>query len=622
MSSPTICRLGVGDRHNVYSRDRLSRSSTCTSYPYSLWVTGCDKDTWEARGMETASRTIETWFSSIETGEVMLPRFQRHESWRQSQIVNLFENILRKPALPIGVLLILQVGSKEQFYSRPIVSAPKSKDRVTMHLLDGQQRMTALWRTLTGSYSDFAAFVSLEPREEPDDDEPESVDARSRLSRPQIERVKRWDRKGVRQPVWADKPDECYKRRLVPLTCLRPGRKGEDDLSRWLAEVQKDFSIPSADQVRIHELRQRVAGYLIPHLSLESTTSKTTALDVFINMNTSSSPLKDYDIVVAQLEGASGESLHQKVEEFLDEQPVARNFGRIEDVILSVSALLSDRPPIKKTYLDKEFGATLADNWEKLLSGFRRGLAFLQEEAIFNEKCLPTDIAVYLVCALMANVPENDFDREGNARSLIRKALWRTCYTSRYSKTSATRSYADYQALTVLLRDPSSDVRCELFDQESYPLPDVDQLRQAGWPRRKDRLPRAILATAHRGGGYDFADGTPATVDNLGKREYHHIFPVDVLSVDRKDELVNRAMNCALITWRTNRKLAAKTPREQIERRTQAARLGEEEVRQRLNSHLIPIKELWENDYHNFIHARAQLIHKRMVQLCNGEIPS
>lgn len=104
--------------------------------------------------MEARSKKIEDWFSMIEQGQIKLPRFQRHEAWRTQQIAGLFENILRTPPLPVGVLLILEVGDKELFHSRPIVGAPLVNARPHMHLLDGQQRMTALWRSLNDDYKD------------------------------------------------------------------------------------------------------------------------------------------------------------------------------------------------------------------------------------------------------------------------------------------------------------------------------------------------------------------------------------------------------------------------------------------------------------------------------------
>jgi hypothetical protein len=568
--------------------------------------------------MEARSKTIEQWFSMIEQGQIVLPRFQRHQAWRHAQISGLIENVLRKPSLPVGALLILEIGNEEPFHSRPIVGAPESTAKPSMHLLDGQQRMTALWRTLTDDYDDLTIFVSLGPN----DDDPNGEEETPKADMPIIERVKRWDRKGVRQPVWADDPVQSLERDLIPAAALRPGAEGERTMEAWLETVEAAGHKTNAVLKRIYELRQRVAGYHVPFLSLGAGTGRETALDVFIKMNTSASPLKDYDIVVAQLEEATGESLHDMMQELLEFEPAAKKYGKVEDIVLSVAALLIGKAPLKKTYLEKDFGAGLAEVWPEVKQGFKKGLAFLRNEAIFNEKSLPTDVAVYLICALWARVPEHGFDAEGNARSLLRKALWRACFTDRYGKTSATRAFADYKSLSKMISNADDEeVRCDLFNEELYPLPEIGELVMAGWPGRKDRLPRALLACSLRAGGYDFADGAPIHPDNIERREYHHLYPVGVLGGDRADEKVNRALNCALITWTTNRKVGAKTPKEYIEKRAQAASLGEAEVRQRLESHRVPYDALVAGDYFEFLQSRAELIHKDILSLCEGSIP-
>lgn len=554
----------------------------------------------------------------IEQGQILLPRFQRHEAWRNGQIVGLLENILRKPSLPVGALLVLEIGDKEPFHSRPIVGAPSPSGRPMMHLLDGQQRMTALWRSLTDNYDDLTVFVSLAPSTPPEmlDEGEEEPDL------PDIEIQKRWSNKRERRPLWADKPAEVFARDMIPIACLRPGGKGERLLKQWLTDVRGAGKDPNPRLGRIYELRQRIQGYVIPFLSLPVGTGRETALDVFIKMNTSASPLTDYDIVVAQLEEATGESLHDKVQELLQATPFAARYGSVEDHILSVSALLAGKAPLKKTYLEKEFGSDVARVWPQVKTGFARGIRFLQDEGIYGEKTLPTEVAVYLTCALWAGVPEEGFDAEGNARSLIRKALWRGCYTDRYGKTATTRAFADYKALSAMVSNPGSEATSELFDDRAYPLPAVEELVLAGWPGRKDRLPRALLATSLRAGGLDFADGATASLENIGRREYHHIYPVDLLDSDRRDGLANRALNCALVTWRTNRKIAAKSPREYIEKRTQAAELGMDEVQHRLTTHLIPYDALIAGDYEAFLSERASIMMPHIEALCAGRRPS
>lgn len=562
--------------------------------------------------MQAYTYTIEDLFSQIRLKRVALPRFQRHEAWSTAQIEGVLENVLRRPSLPIGALLVLQVGDEEPFVSRAMVGAPAITGTPDLHLLDGQQRMTALWRSLNDDYGDFQAFVRLTGQAGTvdgvrDDTQEGAEDA------PDVEIIKRWWRNGQRYPVWADDPKQVLERDLIPISILLPGNEGESRCDDWLDQAGASVS----QMKRVAKLRSRIASYALPFLSLPVGTSQETALDVFIKMNTSASPLKDFDIVVAQVEGAIGDSLHDWITTLKERVPATAHFRRIEDLALAVGALRLGMPPLKKTYLSRDFGHGLPNVWNDVVRGIDKGLTFLRDEAIFTEKLLPTEVALYLISALWASVPDAGYDIEGNARTIIRKALWRASYTDRYLKTAATRGYADYMRLNRLITG-QSDEEPDLFSDTFNPLPEKETLKTSVWPGRKDRLARAIVATSLWGGGYDFADGAPASPENIDRREFHHLYPVAALGIDRDDPHVSRALNCALITWRTNRKIAARTPKEYIDARAADAKLGEAEVRTRLESHLVPYDALVAGDYDAFLDARAVMIEQAMKKLCDG----
>ncbi len=454
-----------------------------------------------------------------------------------------------------------------------------------------------MWRSLSDDYDDLVLFVSAADEVRPD-----------------VQIFRRWTRKGVPQPVWAHDPKQIYERNLVPISLLKPGSHGEMEAEKWCEGVEASKTFERT----VFKFRQRVANYKIPFLALPVGTEQETALDVFINMNTSAAPLKDFDIVVAQLEGAVGDSLHDMMSELHQSVPALRDFHKNEDLALSVGALLLGLPPLKRSYLDTGFGQGLADVWPQVTLGIRRGITFLQEEAIFGDQFVPTDVAVYLVCALWSKVAEDGTDDEGRARSIIRKALWRSSFTDRYLKTAATRAFADHRRLAQLIDDRHFSEVPELFDEQENPLPTSEQLIRAGWPTKRDRLARAIVGVSLRAGGYDFADGAKASASNVFGREYHHIFPVATLSADRADSMVAKALNCALVSWKTNRKIAADTPAEYLRARAEDAHLGEAEVRHRLQSHLVPYDELIKGDYEQFLLARADLVETAMRRLCDG----
>ena len=112
-------------------------------------------------GMEARNRTLPDWFTQVRTGKLVLPRFQRYESWSHAEVVTLLDSVLR--GRPVGAVLVLEVGDEEPFVSRTMAGAPTSTERRTEHLLDGQQRLTALWKALNDGYGNRTYFAMLRP---------------------------------------------------------------------------------------------------------------------------------------------------------------------------------------------------------------------------------------------------------------------------------------------------------------------------------------------------------------------------------------------------------------------------------------------------------------------------
>ena len=551
--------------------------------------------------MEARNRLLPDWLTKIRTRQITLPRFQRFQAWSHAQITGLLNNVLQE--LPAGAVLILEVGDKEPFHSRPVFGAPDQGDRVNEHLLDGQQRLTALWRSLHDHYQDRSFFVVID--QDTDADTPYY-----------IESFGRWDKAGQRYPLWLNNPVELWAKKMVPVSLLRPDNEAERDLDKWAeAASSGDYDVEKTITKQANRLRQKFAAFNIPFLSLPSTTNNETALNVFIQMNTSASPLSAYDIVVAQVEAVAEKSLHELTDKLRQEAPAVEEYISPPDLMLAVTALLQDKVPNQSTYLAKGFSDHLVNVWDKTVSGVRRAIAFLEEEKIFDGKRLPTDVVLYPLAALWAQVPDG-LDSEGQARHLLRKYIWRAFCTDRYERTSATRALTDFRQLSGLLKG-NSGISADIFDESKHPLPNVEQIQQAGWPVRKDRLARAILAVALRSGGLDFADGSPASRASLKKREYHHLFPNAWLTrAEFGEEEIFRSLNCGLVSWKTNRTISDKSPSQYLQERMDAAELGEEEIRHRLNSHLIPFEPIKNETYDEFLSLRAEKVQEQMLKLC------
>ena len=503
-------------------------------------------------------------------------------------------------------MLVLEIGNTEPFLSRVITGAPEATERTTEHLLDGQQRLTALWRGLNNNYEERTYFLVLTDDDDEETGLPYFIDSVSRGRR---------KTDNQRLPLWADQPAQQWERRMIPLNLLAPTETGRDAFRAWSDQAILD--IHERLQIRdiVDEVRTKFAGFNLPFLSLPVQTEPHTALDVFIRTNTSATPLGDYDIVVALVQAGTGQSLHDMVADTRQECPKISRYYSPEDLALAAGALLQGRTPGKSTYLSPGFGDQLVANWDRYSQGVKDTADFLADEKIFDADRLPTDIVVPVLVAILADAPTGPHAK-GRARTILSKYMWRAFFTKRYERSTATRSLSDYNELRRHVHDTQAPLP-SIFDDDANPLPEINELVEAGWPKRKDRLGRAILALSLRHGGLDLADASPATVGNLPKREYHHLFPAAHLSAQHKSNPeIFRALNCALVSWKTNRTISAKDPERYLSEHHVDDGPTVAQIKERLTSHLIPYDEMISNNYDDFLTARSDMIHEEMCKLC------
>lgn len=588
-------------------------------------------------------RSLGVWFQDVQQGRVKLPRFQRFEAWDRGRVTSFWNTIINN--LPVGVTLALDVAGKEKFESRYIATAePATPGPVNQHLLDGQQRLTAFWRGVHNNYDWETYFVYL-----PQFDARPGVKVVADMV---IHCEPRWlNKNDLRMPRWADESAKCLERGLVPVSLLRP----EDikDVDDWINEATKPLKpVPTEPDAfakletfndtkeRIKKdvtaLRERVKFFNLPFLSLPAETDKAVALQVFINMNTNSKPLSLYDIIVAEVESVAEKSLHAMAASLNDKCPVAKRYGNVSDLILSTSALLQDKLPNTRGMLEMD-KKLLLSNWPKLDRGLERMASFLEGQAVFDEARLPTNAVLAVIAAAYELIPD-DGDFLAKAEKLLRRYMWSAFFTDRYENSAPTRAFADFKAIKAVLQKSgfteADVVTVPVLNRTEFPLADVDSLMAAGWPKPAGIEARAILAVTTYLGALDFADHKPASYHSIQNREYHHVFPDALLSEAGIHSF--KALNCALITWKTNRMIGRKDPLDYLEERVQWADVGA--VTARLKSHLIAfdllsraryngfndatLKQTLTSDFTEFLRDRAKLVVAALTSLTEGNPPS
>lgn len=591
-------------------------------------------------------RALGDWYVQIGAGSIKLPRFQRFEAWDRWRVAGFLNTVIQN--LPVGVTLLLQVGDAEKFVSRYIATAPTSGARVTEHLLDGQQRLTAFWRSMHNNYEGETYYVYLPDFDQHQDDgiEYEEITVHCQA---------RWAKEhepSKRYPLWANSPDRCLGRGLVPIDLLCPGDHGTR-VEKWIADATKELEpaddAPDAlDRYRALEkqrlvlrsalngLREQVTHFNLPFLALPVSTSADVALQVFVNMNTNSKPLTMYDLTVAKVESTEGASLHALHEKTEERHVELTHYGDLSWTLLTTAALMQGKIPNKSGVGAMDM-SQLVTGWTKLEKALVRAANFLARQHVYDEYRLPTAPVVAVIAACFDKIPE-DGDALGRAEQLLRAYMWSSFFTSRYEGAAPTRAFQDYKALVELLSrsqfGPADYGHVPVLRRVDYPLPTREQLTRAGWPKSADRMARAILAANLNFGAWDFADGRVVSFDSLRNREYHHVFP-DALLQEAGIES-SLALNCALVTWKTNRHIGRKDPLKYLQDRVEWA--DEETVRQRLRTHLLDydalLKATYEDggkplagaalatklsaDFASFLDFRGRLVEIAAKHLANG----
>jgi hypothetical protein len=570
--------------------------------------------------MQAFNRNLEAWFDKIRNGQLRLPRFQRHEAWERGNIVAVLDSVVRD--LPIGSALVMEMGDAEIFVSRPLEGAPRPTERCTEHLLDGQQRLTALWKAFNGLYEDAAFFMDMK-----------AVAATERDASSRIVSVSRWpSADGGWFPRWTDDPPSVHARGLVPVFLMKPAENSSDRQAWCDAAVGNDLRASRQLDNAIRELQDGVRRFNLPMLLLEAGTSRQTALDVFIRVNTRNEPLTAMDLVVAQLEARTGLSFAELIERLEARCPTIRKFGEIDQLALQAALLRTDKPPGQSYMFDLDL-VQLAGSWDKLAEGMKWAIEFLEAENVFGERWLPTMVVVPVLSALHEHMPKELKARE-RAEVMVREYVWRAFVSGRYEFSSTSKALRDFRVIRNALEGGVERPRSEIFDPVICPVASAEEVARAGSPKRKDTLARAIMLLTLKS-GVNLEDGSRITRDDVEQWDYRSIVPENLVSRfgGPLKGVGSNAVNCVL---KASIPQASRSGAEIIPLSAYLGKGegGNTESEDRIKSHLIPVpelrelialtraenvdKETWSRSFSAFLERRAGMIHEQMMKVVSG----
>lgn len=595
------------------------------------------------------SRPLKEWMLGIHEGRITLPTFQRSTVWDIGKVKDLIDSLLRDR--PVGTLLLMpRVG--ESFHSRPIRGAkagvPAAENRELV--LDGQQRLTALWRAF--HREPVPLFVRIDDW----DASPLTVDRVGSASDFGFRATKDEGKDAVTQ----------FKNRCIPFAVLGIDHVTQRKDAAWQWCNRALLNDGEGARRLVNRIQQEVAGPFrdrgLWHLTLSSDVSREEAINIYIKTNESSAVIRRFDIAVAKYDANNGGSLRNEIAAMVagtgEEQTLIRRFfdttegddgliPSLGEVLFKVSCLWCNSAPTEGKYKDDRVLEAVRTRRDDLRDGLLWTLDFYQQEGIRDRNVVPSDVPLRVLPALFPIVRKLLRTDEARVRRHLSAYLWRAFLTDRYSRSANTRLHEDYESMVSKLGDGAGKSTKQwragvpIFRESSYPIPDRQRLSDLDdeplrSPRTRNSLAKAIFAISLRE-GRDFATGQPAGSGVDQGWESHHLFPKDYLKRSGlKAKQFNHGLNYALVTAKTNSIIRNKPPHEYLAVDGALARAANGEAHEELprlvESHRIPYAALVakprsggprgasvETRYRKFIEARAEMMETAMNALIAGK---
>ena len=525
------------------------------------------------------NQSVKQLIQAAEAGQFAVPKLQRAFVWTGPKVAKLLDSINR--GLPIGALTLWVTSKKNHLYLRENTKVlPRFQDRhaEVRFLLDGQQRLSVLYRLMKGGLVQNAAhkhvdFERIVFRVTDKEDEP---------------------RLGYRKPmpgVWVSVKDILAK--------------------GWQKHLE-DLSLGQRKRALL--FRARLLDYKVPTVSLR-TEQIDDARELFIRINSAGTPIRAADRAFAR---AAKFDLRELAEQAW--QALPGDFkGMTDEVILQTRALLDGIREVGVEAMEQ-----VVERWDKEVTadsnkvrGFKkiwqsqekatgRALDLLKNEfMVLDDGLLPSHNMVATLTVFFQARPKQPSPEQLRE---IRKWFWATALGARYSGRGHRQNIihdADFfQSLA-----SGKAVHFKLED-----LIDPAVLRKASYLGRSsvsDALVCLLIAQAPinltNGARMQVAEYASAA----NRKHKHHIFPRKFLQKKKgvSKVLLNSALNLCLIPAEENSKFGFLAPVEYLEP-YQAMKHFEQAMRR----HLIPTdldSGLWTVDakgYRSFLKQREQMV--------------
>lgn len=387
-------------------------------------------------GTTTRDYRVSELLHWIHEGRIVLPEFQRDFDWADDRVTQLLATVIRR--WPAGSLLLQEVEGETFYQLREIEAGPPvRREDVRLVVLDGQQRLTALYHAVFGAGDNLYAVRARALHEDLSIDQiEENIGSFSRFQWEAVER------EGF------DAENDW-----IPFASLT----SPADFFDW-RDQRADGSVESQDVARRlsdayrHGL-ESFHTYSIPAVIVEEELEPAAIARIFERVNRGGLTLGAFDLMVAKT-FTSGWNLRDRWSLAQEEFPRLREFfGEDGMPVIRVIALKGRNSVRQSDVLDLN-GVAVRSDWKEAVRATDSALQFLQEYCgVQDPAWLPYKGMVVSLAgaALEHNLLEHQ-------RTVIAWYLSRS-FGLRYDSAANTVTVEEYHTLRRALEDPDFAAR-------------------------------------------------------------------------------------------------------------------------------------------------------------------
>jgi hypothetical protein len=495
--------------------------------------------------MDTDQKTesLATLAADVEKNYVRLPEFQRDFVWEIQKTYDLFDSFVKNifvgsliygiPSFDITVREIdtrprTGKGSRKKLSVQSF--AKDEIDRlVQVHsfrlLLDGQQRVTSIYRALLGI--DKVVMVIT-----PDDDLPDDIRSIEPAKRTldQVLDEFRGDVPPGRTGIWLH---DVY--RILRGEMPREYDRVEPFMESCAIEFPSKDDAYKSTEFETYLSQVKNLEYLFRQEKLVSYYLLNTDQDKFAlffeRSNSKGIQLSFIDILAAKL--YKGFNLRQHIDEFKENNPELP-LNR-EVLVRTLSCIVSAGKDTGRAFiLSRLTFAHFNEQWAGVTELYRRCYEYLlANHMIVGYAWMPYENMLIPMMMFLRHIPHRNFANISQTQSrILHLWFWLAIMSRRYSSAAQTYVLEDSQVLEAVAREDFSAVPA-LMKKLNSSINSVDDLRTVH--KQYDAVYKGILnlINYHSGGlvGWESSTIVSAT-DDL---DDHHIFPKDYLKKTIKD---------------------------------------------------------------------------------------